>query len=52
MKALNIPAVWIQPGAEDAAVIQYIEENGLSDKVVLGGPCVLVDGDAVTRSLL
>lgn len=51
-KALNIPALWLQPGAEDAAVIKYIEENGLSDRVVLGGPCVLVSGDGIVRSLL
>lgn len=49
---LGIPAFWLQPGAEDAAVRQYVDENGLSSKVVLGGPCVLVDGDGVTRSLL
>ncbi|KAF8326545.1 NAD-P-binding protein [Cantharellus anzutake] len=51
-KKLGIPAFWLQPGAEDDAVRQYIEEGGLSSKVVLGGPCVLVDGDGVTRSLL
>jgi len=49
---LGIPAFWLQPGAEDEAVRQYVDENGLSSKVVLGGPCVLVDGDGVTRSLL
>ena len=32
-KDLSIPALWIQPGAEDATVIEYIKdpENGLED---------------------
>jgi predicted CoA-binding protein len=51
-KDLGIHAVWIQPGAADPAVIAYIKENGLTDKVVYGGPCVLVEGDDVIRSML
>lgn len=51
-KALNIPALWLQPGAEDAAVVSYIKENGLEDKVIYGGPCILVEGDGILRSLL
>ena len=47
-KELSIPSLWLQPGAEDEAVLKYIKENGLSDRVVYGGPCILVDG----RSLL
>ncbi|KAG8758754.1 hypothetical protein FRC14_007469 [Serendipita sp. 396] len=42
---LNIPAVWIQPGAADDAVAEYIRENNLVDKVVYGGPCILVLGE-------
>ncbi|KAF8895736.1 NAD-P-binding protein [Gymnopilus junonius] len=34
-KDLSVPALWIQPGAEDSAVIEYIKENGLSDRVIL-----------------
>jgi predicted CoA-binding protein len=49
-KKLNVPALWLQPGAEDDAVRGYVEENGLSDKVVYG--CVLVEGDKVMKSLL
>jgi predicted CoA-binding protein len=45
-KNLDIPALWIQPGAEDENVIKYVEENGMKDKVILGGPCVLVLGDS------
>ena len=45
-------AVWLQPGAEDEAVISYIKENGLEGKAIYGGPCVLVEGDTVLQSLL
>ncbi|KAH8107685.1 NAD-P-binding protein [Cristinia sonorae] len=51
-KALSIPALWLQPGAEDASVIQYIQDNDLSDKVIYGGPCILVEGDGIIKSLL
>ncbi|KIY67895.1 NAD-P-binding protein [Cylindrobasidium torrendii FP15055 ss-10] len=50
-KELGIPALWLQPGAEDDAVVAYIRENGLEDKVVWGGPCVLVEGDGIRSSL-
>lgn len=48
-KALSIPALWLQPGAEDAAVIKYVDENGLADRVVYA--CILVEGDGVIKSL-
>ena len=51
-KELNVPAMWLQPGAEDDAVVSYIKENGLEDKVIYGGPCILVEGDGIIRSLL
>jgi len=51
-KELSIPALWLQPGAEDQAVKDYIEENGLSDKVILGGPCILIEGDEIIKSSL
>lgn len=50
-KALGVPALWLQPGAEDAAVIAYVKENGLEDKVIYGGPCILVEGDNIISSL-
>ncbi|PPQ63674.1 hypothetical protein CVT24_004559 [Panaeolus cyanescens] len=50
-KELNIPALWLQPGAEDEEVIKYINENGLNDRVILGGPCILVDGEDIAASL-
>ena len=51
-KALDVPALWLQPGAEDAAVVEFIKENGLADRVIYGGPCILVEGDGIIRSLL
>ncbi|KAI9067335.1 NAD-P-binding protein [Trametes sanguinea] len=50
-KALGVPALWLQPGAEDEAVVSYIKENGLEDKTIYGGPCILVEGDGILRSL-
>jgi len=44
-KELNVPALWIQPGAADPVVIRYIKENDMADKVVYGGACVLTEGD-------
>lgn len=51
-KALNIPTVWLQPGAEDETVVSFIKENGLEGKAIYGGPCVLVEGDTILKSLL
>ncbi|KAF8913696.1 NAD-P-binding protein [Mucidula mucida] len=50
-KELDVPALWLQPGAEDAAVIEYIKENGLEDRVIYGGPCILVEGDGIRSQL-
>ncbi|KIO32597.1 hypothetical protein M407DRAFT_241311 [Tulasnella calospora MUT 4182] len=49
-KALGVPALWLQPGAEDDEVRQYVNDN-LSDRVILGGPCILVSGDKILESL-
>ncbi|KAL4249040.1 NAD(P)-binding domain superfamily protein [Abortiporus biennis] len=51
-KAKSVPAVWIQPGAADDEVIKYIQENGLADKVIYGGDCILVQGDDIIKSSL
>jgi predicted CoA-binding protein len=51
VKALGIPAVWIQPGAADEAVAKYVKDN-LPDKVVYGGPCILVLGAGLLTSRL
>ncbi|KAJ8502428.1 hypothetical protein ONZ45_g8247 [Pleurotus djamor] len=49
-KELSVPALWLQPGAEDEEVIKYIVENGLQDRVIYGGPCILVEGDGIPRA--
>jgi len=46
-KELDVPAVWCQPGTTDDACETYIEENGMREKVIFGGPCVLVMGDGI-----
>jgi len=50
-KELDVPAVWCQPGTTDDACEAYIKENEMSEKVILGGPCVLVMGDEILASL-
>ncbi|KAG6831718.1 hypothetical protein H0H87_004269 [Tephrocybe sp. NHM501043] len=44
-RELSIPSIWIQPGASDQNVVDYIEANNLSEKVIWGGPCILQEGD-------
>jgi predicted CoA-binding protein len=42
-------AVWLQPGAESDEIEAFIKEHGLADKIVLGGPCVLLHGDEARK---
>ena len=51
-RELNIPSLWLQPGAEDDDVTSYIHANGLEDKVLYGGPCILVEGDGIRKKSL
>lgn len=51
-KELNVLALWLQPGAEDESVIAFIKESGLADHVIYGGPCLLVEGEGIRKSLL
>jgi len=51
-KELDIPALWLQPGAEDETVTAFIIENKLEDRIVYGGPCLLLEGEGIQRSLL
>lgn len=50
-KELNIPAVWCQPGTTDETCETFIRENGMDEKVIFCGPCVLVVGDNILASL-
>ncbi|KAG1725271.1 CoA binding domain-containing protein [Suillus paluster] len=52
IKELSIPAVWCQPGATDVACVQYIKDNGMSDRVLFEGECILRDGDGVLQAML
>ncbi|KAG0166288.1 hypothetical protein DFQ28_007721 [Apophysomyces sp. BC1034] len=45
-RALGIQHIWIQPGAEDQAVLDYIKDFHLED-VIVGGPCLLVEGPSL-----
>lgn len=51
-KKSPVPPIWIQPGAENDKVKKFVSDNGLSDKVILGGPCILVEGDGIIQSSL
>ncbi|KAG2074012.1 NAD(P)-binding protein [Suillus decipiens] len=52
VKELSIPAAWCQPGATDTACVQYIKDNGMSDRVLFEGECILRDGDGVLQAML
>ncbi|KAL2914353.1 hypothetical protein HK105_206125 [Polyrhizophydium stewartii] len=41
---LGIRNVWLQPGSESAAGMQYARDHGVN--VIGGGPCILVSGAA------
>lgn len=43
--ALGLRKVWVQPGAEDAAVLEYLSTGDFEYRA--GGPCIMVE----TRSL-
>ncbi|KAF3358441.1 hypothetical protein VdG1_05375 [Verticillium dahliae VDG1] len=56
-RELGIPAVWLQPGSFDDAVIAYAREEGAFNAVVAGdggrgheGWCVLVDGERALKA--
>lgn len=55
-KALNVPAVWLQPGTFDDAVLKFARDE-YGGEVVAGeggrgseGWCVLVDGDRALKA--
>ncbi|TEA14353.1 hypothetical protein C8034_v010665 [Colletotrichum sidae] len=58
-KELGVPAVWLQPGTFDDAVLEYARGEGGFEAVVAGfgggtvggeGWCVLVDGDRALKA--
>jgi hypothetical protein len=59
-KALSIHSLWLQPGAAGENRVErkggenynekikaYIQDNGMSSKVIFGGPCILVQGSEI-----
>ncbi|KAF8530503.1 NAD(P)-binding protein [Hysterangium stoloniferum] len=51
-KELGIAALWLQPGTDNEEVRSYIVDAGLQDKVVFGGPCILVEGEGYIKTYL
>lgn len=50
-KRLEMKAAWIQPGAADEAVSKFIVDQGLEERVVWGGACILVLGDGLMKEM-
>ncbi|EPQ57145.1 NAD P-binding protein [Gloeophyllum trabeum ATCC 11539] len=50
-KVLHVPTIWLQPGVADEEVAKFIQENGMEDRVIYGGPCILRDGDGVLKTM-
>ncbi|KAL9936334.1 hypothetical protein V8E36_004402 [Tilletia maclaganii] len=48
---LGINGIWLQPGAEDGAVVEWIKSQpeSVQDKVIYGGPCILVKGHQLAQ---
>ena len=44
-KELGIQKIWLQPGAEDKAVLDYARDAELD--IIAGGPCILVLGSGL-----
>ncbi|CAO3632486.1 unnamed protein product [Cunninghamella blakesleeana] len=45
---LGIKNIWLQPGAEDKAVLDYANQVGLD--IIAGGPCILVQGPSLLNT--
>ncbi|PWN54293.1 NAD(P)-binding protein [Violaceomyces palustris] len=48
---LGVPFVWLQPGAEDKDLVEWLDsqDEQTRSKVIYGGPCILVSGDQLAR---
>ncbi|CAO1613734.1 unnamed protein product [Sympodiomycopsis kandeliae] len=50
---LEIPWIWLQPGAEDDAIRDWVEalpDEDLKKRVIFGGPCILVEGEKLAKA--
>ncbi|KAK0546253.1 hypothetical protein OC846_002689 [Tilletia horrida] len=47
----GINAIWLQPGAEDAALVDWIKSqpSNVQEKLIYGGPCILVKGQQLAH---
>ena len=52
LQDLNVNAVWLQPGAEDQEVKDWIAstDESIQNKVIYGGPCILVQGESLAKA--
>ncbi|PWN27293.1 hypothetical protein BDZ90DRAFT_240197 [Jaminaea rosea] len=49
---LGIPWIWLQPGAEDDDLKDWVEslpDEDLKKRVIYGGPCILVEGEDLAK---
>lgn len=44
-------AIWLQPGAFDRPIQEYLASKGAAERVVPYGECILVKGDSVLHDL-
>ncbi|CAO1633906.1 unnamed protein product [Jaminaea pallidilutea] len=50
---LNIPWVWLQPGAEDDDLKDWVDslpDDDLKSRIIFGGPCILVEGEELAQA--
>lgn len=52
LQDLHVNAVWLQPGAEDQEVKDWIAstDESTQNKVIYGGPCILVQGESLAKA--
>ncbi|PWZ00491.1 NAD(P)-binding protein [Testicularia cyperi] len=52
LQSQGVSTFWLQPGAEDADLISWVQSQpaAVQDRVVYGGPCILVSGADLARS--
>lgn len=52
LQDLNVNAVWLQPGAEDQEVKDWIAsaDESIKSKIIYGGPCILVQGESLAKA--
>jgi predicted CoA-binding protein len=52
LQDLHVNAVWLQPGAEDQEVKDWIAsaDESIQSKIIYGGPCILVQGENLAKA--